>query len=128
MKRKPWAPDDLLVRAPHKHRRILVMSVMPFIVGMAAVVALSLDGDGNHWYGFAAGPVFGLLIAWSSTNTLARFRAYRDGWLEGRAAMIAALIEAGKRRLTVAEWMQAQAEQDAALMGVPTIVFKDEVD
>lgn len=119
-----WAPDYLLVHEPHKHRRILALTIAPFIIGMTAVVAMSADE--YSWYRIAAGPVFGLLIAWASLSAKARFHAYRNGWLEGRAMMMVALDEALRRGLTVTEWAQSQAEQDAVLNGgTPTIIIKN---
>lgn len=49
----------------------------------------------------------------------ARAGAYRSGWLDGRHSMVASMLEAQERGLTPAEWMHAEIEREAAVLGVP---------
>jgi hypothetical protein len=51
---------------------------------------------------------------------LAAYNAYNHGWITGRAVMISALVESGRRGQTMDEWLRGEFERDA--MGVAKLL------
>lgn len=115
--RKTWLADDMLVRRPgHGRWRILVTAVALLLLGWTATVVISVCPPGL--LRTAGSATIGAYIALVGMGYSKRLRAYKAGWIEGRRAMIQAFIETSRRGMTINDWLAAQAEQDAALMGV----------
>lgn len=53
-----------------------------------------------------------VVIANVGMTMIARRRAYRAGWLDGRIAMVLSMNEAMRRGMGLVEWLQAEAERD----------------
>jgi hypothetical protein len=114
--RKTWFADDLLVRRPGRMWPVLVSGIVLLVLGWVCTVIISVCPPGP--LRATASGVIGAYIALVGMAYLKRLRAYKYGWIEGRSAMIQALVEAGKRGMSISDWLQAQAEKDMALMGI----------
>lgn len=90
------------------------------LVAWAIVTGSALGLMIAHSYALAAYlTVIGLFLLW--TPVLVR-RAFRQGWLAGRKAMLLSIPEAQRRGMNFSEWVTAEAERDGAQV---VVVEKD---
>lgn len=76
--------------------------------------------------------VTAMLLGWAvgllPMRTLRRALAYRNGWLDGRQAMVVALAEAMRRGMSWDDWLSGEYARDAVIMGVPPGQRDEECD
>lgn len=110
--------DKTLVQRPHRARWLFARSLAVFLAvlaGWAVYVWSSGDQPLPH---VLLGVVLGGYLGTTALGTLSRPMAYRSGWLDGRATMVAALSEAQRRGLSPDDWLRGQWEADAAVLGI----------
>ncbi len=122
-RRKTWMTDDFLVRAPQsQHWRPLVFSVTLLLAGLGTLIVFQV-APADSPLRLPSGMLSGGMIAMAGMSVTRRMQAYKHGWLMGRSAMIGSLIEAGKRGLSMEDWLRSQAETDAVMMGLHPDAF-----
>ena len=95
--------------------KVLLLDYLLLALAIGAWVAFTLvDG----WWRTIAGVVVGLQIGRASLTSYRRAAAYRSGWLKGRNQMVAAMIEAERRGMSVNEWLEAEALRQYAVLGL----------
>lgn len=117
------ADEKVWVNRPDRVRRMFVVDVA---VGVVSIAAMAAIGNAGGWVDTVARLFLGVYVG---TRILARVRramAYRNGWLDGRTAMVLALGEAAKRGLDLDEWLTSEYERDAIVMGVSPDLFGDD--
>ena len=114
---RSMARDRLLVTHPSQARRVAA--------GCAGVLALVLfASSGPIWAdpGSRLDVALRLLLALlAGSAVVASLRvkmAYRSGWLEGRRAMVHALVEAQAREIPPEAWLMGELERDYAVLGL----------
>lgn len=107
--------DHTLVARPHRARALFFRSATVFALVFAASVAevWTTGPVSSFFHAVVAG-----YIGWTAFYGFRRATAYRDGWLDGRGAMIMSLPEAMHRGLGPDEWLMAEYERDLMVMGV----------
>lgn len=98
-------------RARRAHLRMMVL--LPLLV--FAAVRL---GDYSTIPGTVASLTVAGMTGRAALAVVNRMQAYRNGWLDGRVAMLHSLGEAMKRGWTADEWATAEWERDAVVLGV----------
>jgi hypothetical protein len=110
--------DKALVQHPHRAHRLFLRTMALFVVVLAGWAYYVWTSDGRGWLHVLLGVVLGGYLGTTALASMGRPMAYRSGWLDGRATMVAALGEAQRRGLTFDEWLTGQWEADAALLGL----------
>jgi hypothetical protein len=117
LRRRGWMADDVLVQGrPHASRRLAAGAAVYFLLGLGAVFGLIWLGGTP--LGAVAALVAGHIVGRCATARLRAASAYRIGWLQGRTAMVGALTEAMRRDMHPVDWLRAEAERDAAILGM----------
>lgn len=99
------------VDEPHLFRRVLLRVGVLFLVVLFCALIRLWWAPGSQW-DVVTGAVLGALAALGALHGLSRAMAYRDGWLRGRAAMVAALGEARERGMSLDDWLAGELERD----------------
>jgi hypothetical protein len=108
--------DRLLVTHPASMRRVAG--------GVAALLALVMFASSRPlWaepgsWADVLGLLLALLAGLAVASSLRVKLAYRSGWLEGRRAMVHALVEAQAREIPPADWLMGELERDYAVLGL----------
>lgn len=107
--------ERVLVERPGSERRRVTQSLVWFFV---VLVAFNLWAWTGGWVHGVIGTLVGAYLGFSALSGMARARAYRNGWLDGRRAMVGSMAEAQRRGLSMYEWAEREAERDAATLGL----------
>lgn len=104
--------DAVLVTRNRRAWRRLVAYTLTVMVGGI----LALAGHSSDWFPLhlVSGAVLGAVVALAALQRWTRAHAYRNGWLDGRLAMVATLHEAHARRMTFAQWLESEKRRDEA--------------
>lgn len=108
--------EEVLVNEPSRARTVLVWGVLGFAAVLAATTVRLWAGPGPL---NALGAV--VLGAYAGLGAIGRYRraaSFRNGWLAGRARMLASIDEALRRGLTMDDWVRGEVERDAHLFTV----------
>lgn len=136
------SPSHLAARMARwswNHSRILVQRGPGAMVGLYAIAAVWFLGLLGLWawvlaqldgpFVMVAAIIVGLMLGRVPLIRAGRALAYREGWLDGREAMVSALREATERGIEPADWLQAMWESDAAMLGIhPGHRLEDDAD
>lgn len=109
------AKERALVADPQGARRLLVRDLLLAALGLGALVGE--DFLPSPW-DVVAGFVVALMLGFCLMAGFRRALTYKSGWLDGRSAMIHAMVEAMDRGMTLDEWLDGEMTRDFAIMGV----------
>lgn len=108
--------DETYVRDPRSSRRLAVAAAAWMLSGMGATLVLVWSEPGPMTA--AASGLLGVMVARAAMARMRRATSYRSGWLKGRLVMVNALSESLRRGMSVEEWLQAEFERDAKILGL----------
>lgn len=91
---------------------VFVVTLVSMVIATGGLpVPVVVDTVAHLWLGGAVG-----------TSALFTYRLagqYRNGWLDGRQAMLASMREAHARRLSGEEWLTGEFARDMVTLGMP---------
>lgn len=115
--------ESAMVTDPRRARWLYVRDLIFAVVALGALVA-------EDWlplpWSAIAGLWVALMLGFALMHGVRRAGSYRHGWVDGRSAMVAAMVEAQARDMTPSEWLRAEAARDFAIMGLPPPQFSDD--
>lgn len=92
-------------------RRLIVCSALFGVVMVADLTVVAHVREGT-WLSAVALGGLGAALGWAALQPAHGRQAWRRGYLHGRAAMLASMVEAGERGLSGQEWYLAEMERD----------------
>ena len=109
--------DRMMVRQDRGHWwRVVVGELGLFVITLAALLGIQLLDPGPLTV--ICSVLVGLQVGRVGIMSARRALAYRSGWLDGRAQMIASMGEAWRRGIDLPEWLQGEVERDLATLGL----------
>jgi len=109
------ANESSYVKDPRRARRLVIRDVVLAIIAMCALVG---DDTFPDPWGTICALTVGGFLGMGLLPGVRRAVAYRSGWLDGRAQMVAALDESVRRGMTPGEWLRGELARDYAVMGI----------
>ena len=86
-------------------------------IGVFGWTGLMIVEHSDAWYTDVFSGLMGIYIA---VGCLSFWRAqvgYKDGWIEGRQALLRSARESNQRGMTAEQWADAEWERDMAVLG-----------
>jgi hypothetical protein len=114
--RRAATRESVLVSHPDRMRAEVIRAGAVLVV-LAGAASAPLWTSPGSWGDVLAGLVLAVLAGGSVVSWLRAKMAYRAGWLDGRAQMVAALSETMRRGYSLEEWLEAELERDFRVIG-----------
>lgn len=106
------------VHNPRRARTVFRLGVASLVLVLTCA-AFRIWGDPGTPWDAVTSVILGGYAGAAALGRTRRGLAYRSGWIDGRMGMLASLIEARDRGMTMPEWVAGEMERDAHLLGVP---------
>jgi hypothetical protein len=104
--------EQVSVAEPENLRRLFLIDVGLF-GSLLVTLAIGWSTDNNVVDAITGTSLLVIImVAWWFLRSTVRSRAYRNGYLDGRAQMIASITEAMMRGMTPEEWVRLEVERD----------------
>lgn len=107
--------ESMLIRNPRSMVRLLIISGVLFAVVIAGSFSRRFLSGVAFWVDWFVLVLFAGFGIW---YWLGRAVSYRSGWVEGHLQAVVSLSETLERGLSLEDWVTAEAERVAQVMGV----------
>lgn len=115
MVRRSLRNESALVKDPPHARWLLLRTSAIFLTLLIALVIQAWVQA--PWYAEAVEVTLTLLALWATLSLTRQLFAYRNGWIDGRAAMLDSWLEANARGMDYQDWVKAEISRDFMVMG-----------
>jgi hypothetical protein len=105
------------IENPRRMRWLMWRMLLGVAIGLATLGYLSWRTEIASVWDTLLWAVFGGFVGRGFMGGMRRALAYRNGWMDGRIAMVASLKEAlTQRGMSIEEWLQGEWDRDMAIL------------